>query len=96
MGRTQYLLWLSDPEMQNKDNTSLFGLPVLDLPSPMVTPGCSSQEQYVMTYGHSCICIQVPEKVNLFSTLLSIALHIKRTKHNVNRRRSSKSSTTCN
>jgi hypothetical protein len=62
MGRTQYLLWLSDPEMQNKDNTSLFDLPVLDLPSPMATPDCSSQEQYVTTYGDSCTCIQVPEK----------------------------------
>jgi len=66
MGRTQYPLWLSDPEMRNKDNTSIFGLPVLDLPSPMATPGCSSQAQYVMTYGDSCTCIQVPEKKNFY------------------------------
>jgi len=67
MGRKQYLLWLSDPEMQNKDNTSVFGLPVLDLPSPTATPACSSQAQYVMTYGDSCTCIQVPEKAQFVS-----------------------------
>jgi len=84
MGRTQYLKWLSDPETRNKGNTSVFGLPLLDLPSPTATPGCRSQEQHVKTYGHSCIRIQVPEKHNLFPTLLSIALHIKHTNHNFN------------
>ena len=84
MGRTQYLLWLSDPEMRSKDKTSVFGLPVLDLPSPMATAGCSSQAQYVTTYGHSCTYIQVPEKHDLFPTLLSIALHIKHTNHKFN------------